>query len=158
MLRMGSSCCPWGLQAGQEWSREGAVCAAPPVSLGVLPRTTHLLLKYYREYFRKLFTFFFFLRVTAEWKSLSPFNSRLYLFFPHPPNPPGFLVFHFSRTTGEGGSCTTCQRVLSQGQGAARPPPCWLYAGDAPFAATPGANKCCVRSIAPAPLPPPWSG
>lgn len=63
---MGSIAGPRGLQAEHEWSRDWAAFAASLVPPGVSSS-----LKHFRLYFAKLFPFFFFLQVTAKWKSLS---------------------------------------------------------------------------------------
>lgn len=66
---MGSTAGPRGLQAEHKWSRDRAAFAASLALPGVL--LTHSSPKHFRLYFAKLFPVFFFLQVTAKWKSLS---------------------------------------------------------------------------------------
>lgn len=145
---MGSTAGPRGLQAEHEWSRDWAAFAASLVPPGVSSS-----LKHFRLYFAKLFPFFFFLQVTAKWKSLSlpklqalsPLFKNTTIFF--------FLYAISFCTTAGRGSCNAQQRVSCPGKGFAHPAPCHSCQGDAPLAATPGPSRRCVRSIAPVPFP-----
>lgn len=148
---MGSIAGPRGLQAEHEWSRDWAAFAASLVPPGVL--LTRSSLKHFRLYFAKLFPFFFFLQVTAKWKSLSlpklqalsPLFKNTTIFF--------FSVCNFL--------LHNCRKRLLQCSAKGFVPrervcpssSLPLVPGDAPLAATPGPSRRCVRSIAPVPFP-----
>lgn len=88
---------------------------------------TRSSLKHFRLYFAKLFPFFFFLQVTAKWKSLSlpklqalsPLFKNTTIFF--------FLYAISFCTTAGRGSCNAQQRVSCPGKGFAHPAPCHSY-------------------------------